>query len=223
MNLLKSYEYFKPEMCKQRIHIIGCGSVGSTLAENLARLGLTKFSLYDFDKVEEKNIANQMFYSQQIGKLKTEAVADIICAINPQIREELQLFNEGYSNQNLSGYVFLCPDSIELRKEIVQKQKMNNFIKAMFDFRTRLEDAQHYAADWIDKKSVENFLKSMDFSDEEAKEATQVSACGTELSVAPTIRSIVAAGVANFMNFVKGSPIKSIILINSFTFDITTM
>ena len=37
MNLTKSSEYFDPLMDNARIHIVGCGSVGSTLAENLAR------------------------------------------------------------------------------------------------------------------------------------------------------------------------------------------
>ena len=42
MDLSKSYEFFQPEKYDGRIHIIGCGSVGSTLAENLARCGVTK-------------------------------------------------------------------------------------------------------------------------------------------------------------------------------------
>ena len=52
LNLSKSYDFFKPEDCTERIHIIGCGSVGSTVAELLARFGLTKLTLYDFDTVE---------------------------------------------------------------------------------------------------------------------------------------------------------------------------
>ena len=41
MDLSKSYEYFQPEKVDARIHMIGCGSVGATIAENLVRLGLT--------------------------------------------------------------------------------------------------------------------------------------------------------------------------------------
>ena len=42
MDLSKSYEFFQPEKDQARIHIVGCGSVGSTVAENLARCGVTK-------------------------------------------------------------------------------------------------------------------------------------------------------------------------------------
>ena len=37
MDLSKSYDYFQPEKQDDRIHIIGCGSVGSTVASMLAR------------------------------------------------------------------------------------------------------------------------------------------------------------------------------------------
>ena len=41
IDLSKSYEYFQPEKVDCRIHIVGCGSVGATVAELLVRLGLT--------------------------------------------------------------------------------------------------------------------------------------------------------------------------------------
>lgn len=218
MNLNKSLDYFDPSTVRERIHIIGCGSVGSTIVEELARLGLTKFSLYDFDKVEAKNIANQMFVHSDIGKLKTEAVKERILAINPEANPELiKVFNEGWQGERLAGYVFLCVDSIELRKEIAEKFKGNMQVKAMFDFRTRLEDAQHYAADWSNFQSIENFIGSMDFSHEEAEDSTPKSACGGVLGVNPTVHAVVSHGVANFVNFVRGKGLNSIILVNPFS------
>ena len=50
LNLSKSYDFFKPEAVRERIHIIGCGSVGSTVAELLARFGLTK-KLFSKEKI----------------------------------------------------------------------------------------------------------------------------------------------------------------------------
>lgn len=216
MDLAKSYEFFQPEMCKERLHIIGCGAIGSTVAENLVRFGLTNITLYDFDHVEPHNIANQMFRQVDIGKTKVEALADMLYEINPEVKKEIKLVDKGYVGQKLSGYVFLCVDNIDLRREIAESCKDNPYVKAMFDFRMRLTDAQHYAADWKNKKMVEDFLKSMAFTHEEAKAETPVSACNMTLSVVPTVRMIVAHGVSNFINFAKGGSINKLILIDAF-------
>lgn len=221
MNLVKSQDYFDPTKVDGRCHIIGCGSVGSTVAELLVRLGITDISLYDFDTVSAHNLANQMFNNDDIGRPKVEAVADMLCRINPEVKDTLRLFSKGWIEKcRLGGYVFLCVDNIDLRREIVTKNRFNQAIKAMFDFRTRLEDAQHYAADWGDVATIDNLIKSMDFSHEEAKASTPVTACNVEMGVAPTVRIICSYGVANFMNFIRKVPIKKIIVANAFTFEV---
>lgn len=204
----------------EKIHIIGCGSVGSTVAELLARLGLTNFVLYDFDIVEPHNIANQMFVHSDIKKPKVEATKRIITDINPEAAGCITIQDKGYTGQFLSGYVFLCVDNIDLRREICVKNKGNRAIKAVFDFRTRLLDAQHYAANWGDLRQVDNIIKTMMFSHEEAHAATPVTACGTELGVAPTVRTICSIGVCNFMNFVLKKEMKNIVVCNPFEMDI---
>ena len=223
MDLSKSYEFFQPETCEGRIHIIGCGSVGSTLAELLVRYGLKNITLYDFDRVEAHNIANQMFTSKDINQEKVKAVADHLVEINPELAETLRIAEKGYTNQMLSGYVFLCVDNIELRRKIVEANMYNPNIKAIFDFRTRLTDAQHYAADWSDERQKQALLDSMQFSHEEAAEATPMSACRVVLGVAATVRLIVTWGVVNFLSFIKDKKIKKIILIDTEKWDVTAI
>jgi molybdopterin/thiamine biosynthesis adenylyltransferase len=218
LNLSKSYDFFKPEDCNERIHIIGCGSVGSTIAELLVRFGLTKITLYDFDSVEPKNLANQLFTQSHIGESKVESLSNILHEINPEINSNLKIHPYGFNGQKLSGYVFLCVDNIELRKTIAVENKDNPYIKAMFDFRTRLTDAQHYAADWSDLKMVQDFINSMNFTHEEATAETPVSACNVTLSVASTVRVICSLGVTNFINFVKGNGLKKFIQMDAFNF-----
>lgn len=220
MNLSKLGDWFRPDMVTERIHIIGCGSVGSTVAELLARFGLTKISLYDMDTVEEKNLANQMFVCRDVGKNKAEATAKHLWQINPNFEENVRVYNKGWQGENLSGYVFLCVDSIELRREIAEKNKDNETIKGMFDFRTRLTDAQHYACDWKTERNIDCFLRTMNFSHEEAAEATPVSACGVTLGVAPTVRMICNVGVCNFINLLKGKEVHKMILIDAFNFNL---
>jgi molybdopterin/thiamine biosynthesis adenylyltransferase len=215
MDLAKSFEFFKPEdLGADRIHIIGCGATGSTLAENLARFGITNITLYDFDTVEGKNLANQMFLHRHIHMEKVDAVADIITGINPEAAETLRLERKGWDGQRLAGYVFLCVDNIDLRRRIAEENRHNPMIKAMFDFRLGLTDAQHYAARWNERKAVDKFIGTMAFT--HADVVNVLSACHEVLSVAPTIRVIVALGVANFINFVKTNEIKKMVLIDAF-------
>jgi molybdopterin/thiamine biosynthesis adenylyltransferase len=216
MNLAKSFEFFDPGMFQDQIHIIGCGSVGSTVAELLARFGLVNFCLYDFDVVEEHNLVNQMFTRDDLYKDKVQAVEKHLKDINPDVNCEL--FVEGWKKHKLSGYVFLCVDNIDLRREIVTDNKFNNTIKAMFDFRTGLTDCQHYAADWKSLDDKKALLNTMNFSHEEAERAVTMSACHVALCVAPTVRLVSNIGVCNFINFVKGEPLKKAIVADAFSF-----
>ena len=218
MDLAKSYEFFNPDKNKDRIHIIGCGSVGSTVAELLARFGITRFTLYDFDIVEPHNLANQMFCKKHIGKLKTEALKEIICEINPEAEKDIKLQSKGWNGQALGGIVVLAVDNIELRKQICEANKGNIMVKGMFDFRTRLVDAQHYAANWSNKQHVDDLINSMNFTHEEAMEDTPLSACGVALGVAPTVRLICTLGVSNIINFMRELPMRKMILADAFSF-----
>lgn len=214
MDINKFYEFFQPEKCKHRVHIIGCGAVGSTIAELLTRMGITKFTLYDFDIVEPHNIANQMFRNIDIGKKKTEALAEMMRDINPDVDITIE---ERYENQMLNGYVFMAVDKIAVRKDICQKNQTNLNIKAIFDVRIRLTDAQAYAARWNNYQEIQNLLNTMNFSDEEADSETPVSACNMTLSVAPTVRMICNIQVVNFINLlIDESKFKKVFLIDAF-------
>lgn len=219
MNLNKSREFFDPDKVESAVHIIGCGAIGSTLAENLARLGFKKLYLYDFDNVTAHNIANQMFWEEHVGKSKLEAVCEMLKKINPDI--ELMIYPEGWVHgMTLSGYVFLCVDNIDTRREIVQENMFNNTILAMFDLRMRLTDAQHYAASWDNTNSKKQLLQSMNFTHEEAKAETPVSACGTTLSVVYTVRIITAYAVANLIKKIQENKLYKLVLIDSADFNI---
>lgn len=214
MNLNKHREFFDPDKFDDDIHIIGCGAVGSTIAEQMARLGIKKIHLYDFDVVSTHNITNQMFFERQIGQEKIIALSDILTMINPNI--EIIKHRTGWKeDMPLSGYVFLAVDNIDTRKEIVRNNLFNTNIKAMFDTRMRLTDAQAFAAKWTPEGK--KFLQdTMNFTREEAANSTPVSACGTTLSVTPTVRIICSYVVANLINVLLEKPITKTILIDAF-------
>lgn len=220
MDLSKSFEYFSPNDVKGQVHVLGCGSVGSAVAELLARLGIDeKIHLWDFDKVESHNLVNQMFNDADVGSFKVDATERLWKAINPMAK--ITKHPKGWNGERLSGYVFLAVDNIDLRREICKKNRMNPMMKALFDFRTGLESGQCYAADWSNLTQIDNLLESMAFSHDEAKANTPVTACGLALGLAPTVRGCVLLGVCNFMNFIKKSyPLQQIMVFNPFKADI---
>jgi len=217
LNLNKHIDFFDPSTVNKPIHIIGVGAIGSRIAELLVRLGCDKIHIWDFDTVDAHNITNQIYRTIDIGKSKTESLQSILKDINPNLDITI---HEAYEKQNVSGYIFLCVDNIDLRREIATYLKDNKYVLAVFDARMRLTDAQSYGANWNNKESKEAFINSMQFSSEEAKEATPVSACGTTLSVAPTVVTVAAVTVSNFINFNLKNEIKSIILLDAFNYNL---
>lgn len=219
MNLNKSLEFFNPIKVDAPIHVIGIGAMGSRIAELLVRLGIERIHIWDMDVVESKNITNQLYFNDQIGKLKTDALKDILKNINPTC--EVVTHGE-WKDNTLGGYIFLCVDNIELRQTITKKCFDNQSVKGMFDCRMRLTDAQSYGANWKDEHQKKVFLNSMDFTHEEATDATPVSACGTTLSVASTVVSTAAFTVSNFMNLINTGKCKSMIFTDAFEHTIVT-
>jgi sulfur carrier protein ThiS adenylyltransferase len=68
---------------QKQVGIVGCGGLGSTLAVTLARAGVGKLTLVDFDVVEPSNLNRQQYFVEQIGLSKVEALADNLSRINP--------------------------------------------------------------------------------------------------------------------------------------------
>lgn len=214
MNIIRHADFFNPVEIDDAIHVIGVGAIGSNLAMQLARLGLSNIYIYDFDIVGDHNIPNQHFDFNQIGMPKVEATYDNMLDVNPTAI--IHKRPEGYTSQPLSGYVFLCVDSIETRKKIVQSLMYKSNIKGVFDLRMGLEEAQVYSMDWADKNNRNILMKSMDFTQEEADAAMPVSACGTKLCVLPTIQHAVSIGVAQFILLTKGEPLQRTVIVNPF-------
>ena len=221
MNLLKSYKFLDPNTVTERIHIIGCGSVGSTIAELLARYGLTDIVLYDFDVVDSHNIVNQMFVDRQVGMKKVSAVEEILKGINPDI--SVRKVDTGWTGQKLDGYVFLCVDNIDLRNEIVDDIMWNPNVQAVFDVRTGLTTAQAYYANWSSDEEKSWLKSTMNFTKEEANLSTPVSGCNIAESVAATLRLICSWQVANFVNMLRDQKTVRMLIVNTDTFEVITL
>lgn len=70
------------------VGIAGCGGLGSNCAVALARVGVGKLIIADFDIIEESNLNRQYYFHKQIGTKKTTSLKENIQLINPQVEVE---------------------------------------------------------------------------------------------------------------------------------------
>ncbi len=68
--------------------IAGCGGLGSNIAVMMARSGIGRLVLADFDRVEIGNLNRQRYDLDDIGKPKAEALKEAILSIDPGITVE---------------------------------------------------------------------------------------------------------------------------------------
>lgn len=71
------------EMLEKYAIIVGCGSVGSHVALQLARAGVRKFILLDGDVLQLHNVCRHQLGFRDLGRYKTAALKDAILNINP--------------------------------------------------------------------------------------------------------------------------------------------
>jgi sulfur carrier protein ThiS adenylyltransferase len=84
---------------KSVVGIAGLGGLGSAIAIALARIGVGKLILVDFDMVEPSNLNRQQYFIHQIGMPKVEALQKNIADINPYVK--LQIYQEKLDRSNI--------------------------------------------------------------------------------------------------------------------------
>ena len=85
-------------LAEKRVGVVGLGSGGGFVAQSLAMSGVGKFVLVDDDSLEAGNVVRHIADRRDVGRPKTEAVANLIRQRNPDARVETYL---GRIEQNL--------------------------------------------------------------------------------------------------------------------------
>jgi sulfur carrier protein ThiS adenylyltransferase len=80
-----TFQEIKKKLKSKTVGIAGCGGLGSNCAVALARVGIGKLIIADFDKIEESNLNRQYFFWDQIGKIKSDTLKENIARINPDV------------------------------------------------------------------------------------------------------------------------------------------
>ena len=166
-------------------------------------MGCQVLNIYDFDDVEIHNIPNQYYDTGDLGKLKAEALADKLKAINPNIvvnvytSAVLPVHDDEHSGiDEMSGYVFLLVDSMKIRKELWMAAKENKNIVHCWESRLGSDQARVYSLDM----TVKDFSKyEADFYEDDNAE---MSACGTSITVLPIVLQTASLMIVQFIELV---------------------
>lgn len=92
------------------VAVCGLGGLGSNIAISLARAGIGKLILIDFDCVDITNLHRQQYKISQIGRFKTEALSENLMEISPYIALEVHTVRITKNNvtELLEGADIIC-------------------------------------------------------------------------------------------------------------------
>jgi len=68
---------------RKTVAVVGCGSVGSRIAEDLTRCGVGHLVLVDPDEVEPPNLSRTVYTTVDLGQRKVDALGRRLLSINP--------------------------------------------------------------------------------------------------------------------------------------------
>ncbi len=130
IDTMRHDEYFDKTKFVLPVHIVGCGGVGSHIAELIAKLGVgfadtSTVNLWDGDSVAKHNLANQAFCESHIGLKKAGCLKTQYAKWSGGIKP---ISHEQYVTEKipLSGIVFLAVDSMAARRKICQESIWSN-------------------------------------------------------------------------------------------------
>ncbi len=123
-------EELQNRLSNATVAICGLGGLGSNIAVHLARAGIGKLILIDFDRVDISNLHRQQYKANQIGIYKTEALKDNLSEISPYT--DIIVHAEKITEENMG--VLLSPADIicEAFDNAAAKAMLTNFVLEKF-------------------------------------------------------------------------------------------
>ena len=94
-----------------KIGVAGLGGLGSNVISHLVRAGIRRFVAADFDTVAASNLNRQFFFADQVGKKKTEALAENLRRIARGL--ELDFHDLRLTAENIPEFFARCDIVVE--------------------------------------------------------------------------------------------------------------
>ncbi len=117
-----------PEQLIIPVWVIGCGGIGSWTILALSKLGCSNIVAFDHDKVEIHNTPSQLYSSDNVGQMKTDALKENILKLTGNSIISVPYQFEEWDHSDICPHIIIVTvDSIESRKTIWEKIKLMKF------------------------------------------------------------------------------------------------
>lgn len=179
MNYDRHIDIFDPALFDERVDVVGCGAVGSRIAISLAKLGIRKLHLWDFDTVEAHNVANQTFGIRDVGKLKVDALEEQIKYLTGSFVEKHPVPATG--KDTFGDVVFIVTDTMSSRRDVYSSVRK----RAKLVIECRMATASLRVYSIIPRIHNKEYLDSY-YDDDE----NDIDACDRVTSAGPTAEII---------------------------------
>jgi sulfur carrier protein ThiS adenylyltransferase len=125
----EKYKKVKKLLKHSSVGIAGAGGLGSNAAVSLARAGIGRLVIVDFDYIEESNLNRQYYFIDQIGKLKVKALKENIKKINTETIIDIlnQKLEKGSMHLPFKdvNVVIEALDKAEIKTEFIEEIMLN--------------------------------------------------------------------------------------------------
>lgn len=125
----RQMDFYDPAKNNHHVLVVGAGSIGSYVTFCLARMGVKKITVVDFDTVSSHNLPNQFFseaLSTSEALLKTVVLKETIKLMIPSMDIEIKpvSYNEFIADQNSPSFaaIFVCVDQMLAREQIYKTE-----------------------------------------------------------------------------------------------------
>jgi len=205
----RGLDFYQPKNdTLSHVCIVGCGSIGSYVAFGLARIGVKKLTLIDFDEVEPHNLPNQ-FFAESLkiaeGTLKTNVLASTLALMVPSIEivqypykwEEVIEMLEFIRTIGSMSAIVTTVDKMEVRRNIFENDYVQNYIPLLLDARVGGLFANVFSIPMLQSKAVNYYEKTL-HTDAEASELP----C-TGQAIADVSMCVAGEVVGRYRNFIR--------------------
>ena len=206
MDTSKHNDVFNPSKFRGAIAVVGVGSLGSAVALQLAKLGLSdRMTLYDADLVEPHNLPNQILYGPgDVGEYKVIAATEAI--------HKLTGSSGGWASEHVTtmrqldymSHVFVCVDSMSTRMAIFNNCILYNPVITYYaEGRIGARTVMTNGFNPQDMKKAREYRERL-YPDEDV--ADDVGGCGMTLSIGATAMMAACRMVWQFFNHFNPKP-----------------